>query len=435
MKKGSLQPRHGGRDDKPNKQHMKPLISLDLANQETFQDSKCALQALFSPQKWAGDSALSSVRQFVKKSVYITGPEYPEMHTSLYFSGRAALRMLLSALHVPVGSTVAFQAFTCAAVALPIVSAGLIPLYIDINQDDFSMDITDLKQKYTENVKVLILQHSFGIVPAKRDETIQFCKDHNIFIIEDMAHGYIPNTLHAPPNTLNYCALLSFGRSKLLSSVFGAAVLTPNTALSDSLENAIKDLPNAPKSLVMRCLLYKTLLPLIKYTYPFFIGRLLHRLSIMTKLFPREISSVEVGGKYDTNYEYKYPEVLAYTLQEQIRRFPALLIKIQAVVGEYRANLPHVSTSLSTPLNRFPYLLPKSSDRPNILRHFNKLGIRLGTWYDQPVGPGKVDLRAVKYILSSCPNAEDVTKRIINLPTNVEKDMARYIARELTFKP
>lgn len=91
--------------------------------------------------------------------------------------------------------------------------------------------------------------------------------------------------------------------------------------------------------------------------------------------------------------------------------------------------------SPTTPLNRFPYLLPKWSDRPNILRHFNKLGIRLGTWYDQPVGPGKVDLRAVQYTLGSCPNAEDVTKRIINLPTNVEKDTAQFIASELTLQP
>jgi perosamine synthetase len=410
---------------------MKPLISLDLANQETFQDSKYALQALLNPQMWVGGSALSAVKQFVAQSVYVTNLQSPIMYTSLYFSGRAALRILLNALHIPSGSIVAIQGFTCAAVALPIVSVGLKPLYIDINQEDFSMDVDDLRRKYIENVKVLILQHSFGIVPSKRDEIMQFCKDYNIFLIEDLAHGYIPNTLQTPPNTLNYCALLSFGRSKLLSSVFGAAVLTPNKALSDTLENAVKGLPDAPKSLVMRCLLYKMLLPSIKYTYPLFIGRLLHRLSIMTKLFPREISSVEVEGQYDTNYEYKYPEVLAYTLQEQICRLPALLKTIQAAVGEYRANLPYILTSLSTPLNRFPYLLSKSSDRPNILRHFNKLGIRLGTWYDQPVGPGKVDLRAVKYILGSCPNVEDVSKRIINLPTNVEKDMARFIAQEL----
>ena len=107
---------------------MKPLISLDLANQETFLDSKYALQALFSPQKWEGGSALSSVKQFVEQSVYVTGAHAPKMYSSLYFSGRAALRILLSALHVPTGSVVAIQGFTCAAVALPIVSMGLKPL-------------------------------------------------------------------------------------------------------------------------------------------------------------------------------------------------------------------------------------------------------------------------------------------------------------------
>jgi dTDP-4-amino-4,6-dideoxygalactose transaminase len=92
----------------------------------------------------------------------------------------------------------------------------------------------------------------------------------------------------------------------------------------------------------------------------------------------------------------------------------------------------HIVSRLPTiPLNRFPYLLPKDSDRSYILRHFRKLGIFLGTWYDQPIGPGKVDMIALQYQKGSCPNAEDITKRIMNLPTNVEEDTAQFVAREL----
>jgi dTDP-4-amino-4,6-dideoxygalactose transaminase len=224
---------------------------------------------------------------------------------------------------------------------------------------------------------------------------------------------------------------MSFGRSKLLSSVFGAGIVTPDINLADHLKKAVEGLPEAPKSLVLRCLLYKILLPGIKYTYPVLIGRFAHRLCILLRLFPREISYAEASGVYDPRYEYAYPEILANTLVFQLDRLPVLLQTIQETVGEYTQHLPHVTRLPTIPLNRFPYLLTKDSDRSHILRHFKKLGIFLGTWYDQPVGPGKVDLGAVRYRLGSCPDAEDITKRIMNLPTNVEEDTAQFVAREL----
>lgn len=294
------------------------------------------------------------------------------------------------------------------------------------------MDIEDLRRKHTENVRVLVLQHSFGITPVKRDEIIQFCKDHSIFLIEDLAHGYLPQTLHAPTDTSQYAALMSFGRSKLLSSVFGAGIVTPDTKLADHLKKAVEGLPEAPKFLVLRCLLYKILLPGIKYTYPVLIGRFAHRLCMLLRLFPREISYAEESGVYDPRYEYAYPEILANTLVFQLDRLPALLQTIQASVGEYAQHVPFATPFPTIPLNRFPYLLPPSSDRSHILRHFKKLGIFLGTWYDQPIGPGKVDMIALQYQKGSCPNVEDITKRIMNLPTNVEEDMAQFVAKELT---
>lgn len=409
---------------------MKTLISLDLASQETYKDSSRALRAIFSPNFSRGNANIAFVKSFLQQSVYVVHDNTGPMHVSLYFSGRAALRLLLESLQLPKDSAIAIQAFTCAAVVLPITSLNLKPLYIDINSNDFSMDLQDLRRKYTQNIKVLILQHSFGITPNQRDEILQFCTDHNIAVIEDLAHGFIPRKLKAPPNNHNYYALVSFGRSKLISSVFGAGIVTSNPAVAHTLERVEKGLPSAPKLLVMRCLLYKIIVPWIKYTYSIIIGRLLHRLCIMLDVFPREISSTEKRGTYDLNYEYGYPEILAYTLKEQIERLPKLIETIEVAVGEYRNSLPDFPSFLSTPLNRFPYLLPESSDRSNILRHFKKLGILLGTWYNEPVGPEKVDLARVQYVHGSCPNAENISRRIINLPTNVELDRVRGIAQE-----
>ncbi|HNQ31244.1 MAG TPA: DegT/DnrJ/EryC1/StrS family aminotransferase [Candidatus Woesebacteria bacterium] len=406
-----------------------PLIALDFAHQETSEDAKLAWRLMFSPHSWKGHRATDKVAAHYSQSTYISPKNVPH-NTSLFFSGRSALKALLTALQLPSGSSVAVQGFTCAAVTLPILSCGLNIRYVDINEDDFSMRLNHLESLYNPCIKVLILQHSFGIVPKYRGEIIAFCSKHNIFLIEDLAHGYMPNTLIAPDLGDRYCALVSFGRSKLFSSVFGAGVITPSIQLHDLLQKASSNLPQAPKRLIVRCLLYKGIAPFIKLWYHRG-GRIFHRLLLWMQLFPPEITRIEKDGQYDASYAYAYPEVLAHTLHLQLSKKETLLTQITAAIGEYRKHVPQISRFPSPPLNRLPLLAPHSERRTHILRHFRLQNIFLGTWYKEPVGPERLDLAAMQYEKGSCPTSENVGTRIINLPLNVSQKTAEHIGLEI----
>lgn len=406
-----------------------PLIALDFAHQETQDDAKLAWRLMFSPHMWKGHRATDKISTHYAQSTYISPKKVPH-NTSLFFSGRSALKTLLTALQLPSESSVAVQGFTCAAVTLPILSCGLNIRYVDINEDDFSMRVDHLESLYTPHIKALILQHSFGIVPKYRAEIIAFCSKHNIFLIEDLAHGHSPNTLNAPDLGDRYCALVSFGRSKLFSSVFGAGVITPSIQLHNLLQKASSNLPQAPKHLIVRCLLYKGMAPSIKRCYHRG-GRIVHRLLLWMQLFPPEITRIEKDGRYDNSYAYAYPEVLAHTLLLQLSKKGTLLTQITSAIGEYRKHVPQVSRFPSPPLNRLPLLAPHSERRTHILRHFRLQNILLGTWYKEPVGPEKLDLAAMQYEKGSCPTSENVGTRIINLPLNVSIKTAERIGLEI----
>jgi hypothetical protein len=45
--------------------------------------------------------------------------------------------------------------------------------------------------------------------------------------------------------------------------------------------------------------------------------------------------------------------------------------------------------------------------------------IYLGSWYNQVVAPKSIDLSKMQYHKGSCPQAEKVCKKILNLPTNI----------------
>lgn len=405
---------------------MKRLVSLDLASQETYLDTISAIRTLFVREQWGGDDARTRVREFFESSIYRDGTG----SASLFFSGRAGLKAVLDLLDLPQGSQVAIQAFTCTAVVNPILANGLEPLYIDIGRGDLSMDLDDLIRKYSPSVKVLVLQFSFGMVPSHRDEIIQFCAEHDIFLIEDLAHGFLPSSLPQPPQSVRSCALVSFGRSKLISSVFGAGVFTADPVLQDALAKRVQDLPDAPKNLIIRCLLYKILCPLIKDTYYLgHFGRILHRICITVDLFPREVSPKELQAQYDSGFEYAYPEALAKTLLTQIDTLTDQIAMRGERGVQYAQTLSGASLT-SSPLLRYPYLLPEESNRSDILRHLEKLGIALGTWYPQIVGPDRVNLVTLRYH-GDCPIAEEVCRRIVNLPLNVDAELAGEVVRSL----
>src|SRR5690606_9624080 len=100
----------------------------------------------------------------------------PDTQISLFFSARGALYQYLKTLHLPPESVVLIQAITSVTTVVPILANNLTPVYVDINETDFSMDIRDLEKKYSKNAKVLILQHTCGITPVDRKKILAFAK-------------------------------------------------------------------------------------------------------------------------------------------------------------------------------------------------------------------------------------------------------------------
>ena len=83
---------------------------------------------------------------------------------------------------------------------------------------------------------------------------------------------------------------------------------------------------------------------------------------------------------------------------------------------------------------RFPILIKKGQDTDKILREARKKKILLDDgWRKTPIVPPDTDLEKMRYRVGECKNAEDIAKRIINLPThiNISEEDARRIAKLL----
>src|SRR3990167_5885509 len=207
------------------------MISTDFAPNEFRDDALASLITLFSIRLWKRGNALNRVKNKIES--YFPGTE-----STFFLSGRSALSILLTTLKLPLNSEVIVQGFTCEAVMLPIIHNKLRPVYADIEGETYSFDLNDLERKISDNTRVLILQHTFGMVPKYRDRVLQLATQKNLMVIEDLAHGFDPAFWQSQTLSDNQVLTLSFGRSKALSSVFGGAIVTSSKSLAQKLEDA-----------------------------------------------------------------------------------------------------------------------------------------------------------------------------------------------------
>ena len=74
----------------------------------------------------------------------------------------------------------------------------------------------------TPKTRAIILQHTFGM-PAELEKARAFAKRNNIFLIEDCAHSFGVIIDGKMLGNEGDASFFSFGRDKVLSSVFGGA--------------------------------------------------------------------------------------------------------------------------------------------------------------------------------------------------------------------
>lgn len=392
------------------------MISVEFAPNETTQDALFALKLLVQPWRWRRGKEITKLRQRLRKRFFSD-------KNDIYFflTGRCAIYHFLKSLNLEKNSEVLVQGFTCEAVVLPILAQKLKPVYVDVNKSDLSMNLGSLKQQYTPNARVLILQHTFSIIPSERSKILAFAKEKKLTVLEDLAHGFDLSLFNS--KILRTSLLLSFGRSKSLSGVFGGAIVTSNKKIADYMGRVEKNLKYPSTLFLSKMALYKALSVAIKATYPIYLGKLLHVIAKYTKLSPAEITNKEKMGEYDELYAKAFPNISALFILQQLNRFNDVYRK-KMLISRYYQDKFHQEKHYGQSFIRFPYI---AKNRDLLRKKLRQKGIILGSWYDQVIAPKQLDLKKIGYQENTCSEAEKLCKTVVNLPTFVTKKQAQQI--------
>jgi perosamine synthetase len=154
-------------------------------------------------------------------------------------SGTAALYSALLSMGIGQGNEVLLPSFTFVATANSVVAAGAKPVFVDVNKEDYTMDVTDLKTKITKKSKAIIPVHIYGH-PADMDEILEVGDAHGIDVIEDACQSLGSMYKKKQTGTIGKLGCFSFYASKVLTAGEGGAVATND----DNLANMIKMIRN-----------------------------------------------------------------------------------------------------------------------------------------------------------------------------------------------
>lgn len=148
-----------------------------------------------------------AVLDVVASSAYVMGPKVKEMeqafadyvgvkHCIACASGTDALLLALKAWDVKAGDAVFVPSFTFFASAEVIAMQGATPVFVDVDQETFNMDVRDLIFKIEHTVKAgrlnpkaVIAVDLFGL-PADFKLIKAVAQRYGLYLLEDAAQGF-----------------------------------------------------------------------------------------------------------------------------------------------------------------------------------------------------------------------------------------------------
>jgi dTDP-4-amino-4,6-dideoxygalactose transaminase len=202
------------------------------------------LQAQYHHLKSDIDAA---VIQVMESAAFIQGPKVKNFENDLAdllnvkhviscANGTDALQLAFMALDLPEGSEVITPSFSYAALAEVIYLLKLKPVFIDIHENSFLIDVSLIEQAITQNTKAIAPVHLFGQI-ANMEAILEIAKKHKLYVVEDNAQAigaeYCSQSISGFGGTLGHVGTTSFFPSKNLGCYGdGGAVFTNDDQLA-----------------------------------------------------------------------------------------------------------------------------------------------------------------------------------------------------------
>ena len=164
-----------------------------------------------------------NVNEFEKEMAAYIGTS----HAAALSAGTAAIHLALKLLGVGQNDIVFVSDLTFSATCNPICYEKAKPVFIDSEEDTWDMSPVALEKAFEKypTPKAVICVHLYG-TPAKLDEIVKICKEHQVPLIEDAAESLGSTYKGKATGTLGKYGIFSFNGNKIITTSGGGMLVS-----------------------------------------------------------------------------------------------------------------------------------------------------------------------------------------------------------------
>lgn len=352
--------------------------------------------------------------------------------------GHAGFFALLKTLQVR-GAEIVLPAYTCRIMPDVVLSTGNIPVFVDIDLADYSMNLDALRSAITPRTRVIVATHMFGY-PAKTAEIRNMVDGKQICILQDAAQAF-PGAIGEAGGLEGDVGLFSFGPGKPLFTLRGGALVVNDAELYEDLktyrDGAMNSLP--PKQWLKRWILLAIhylrsrnwiygltwRMKLSKETF--------YNLSALLRLVEEDEQSIQ--SLIPGDYVIRYADFQARMGLAQLRKAPLILTRRRVLADLYTENLQGIPgltpASLIKGASYSLYSIRvEDRDAIDFVQQMRDRGIEVGKTFNYAL-PNLADYQP--YALGSYPYAEKAGQEVVNLPihTILKREQISYVVSKV----
>ncbi|MCY3911297.1 MAG: DegT/DnrJ/EryC1/StrS family aminotransferase [bacterium] len=148
-------------------------------------------------------------------------------------SGSSALYLAVELADLPLGSEVITAAVTFSTDVAPLVRAGLVPVFADVDPDTYQIDVESIESLIGPETRAILAPNLIGNAPDW-DAIRAIADRHGLFVIEDSCDALGPVLRGTPTGTRSDLTVTSFASSHIITCAGnGGMVLLDDEDLRD----------------------------------------------------------------------------------------------------------------------------------------------------------------------------------------------------------
>lgn len=128
------------------------------------------------------------------------------------------------------GDEVITTAMTFPTTLNPILQNGLIPVFVDIEEDTYNIDANKIEEAISDKTRAIMFAHTLGN-PAEMDKIMNIAKKYNLYVIEDTCDALDSKYDNKACGTFGDFSTYSFYAAHHMTMGEGGAICTNSTEL------------------------------------------------------------------------------------------------------------------------------------------------------------------------------------------------------------